>query len=284
MTIPEIRIQDTINLPVLGIGTWEMGGRSTPDTSEDKKWLHALEFALQSGITHIDTAAIYGGGHAEKLVGEAIKPFKRNELLITTKVSGNQLQFEDVLRSAKASLKRLNTDYIDLFLLHWPNASVPLSQTMSAINKLMDDAIIRHFGVSNFPVQLMQEIKFYTDAPIITNQIEYNLFTRNSGAHNQAMETEIIPYCQKNGISITAWRPMMKGHDHAPTHPLLLALAEKYGKTPFQIGLNWLVNKPLMLAIPKMSSEEHILQNIEALQFQMEAEDLEALQAIDTSK
>lgn len=278
--IPEIVIQNQLTLPVLGLGTWEMGGRQKADTSEDKKWLHAIDFAIGNGIKHIDTAAIYGAGHAEKLVGEAIKNHDRNKLFITTKVSGDTLQFNDVLRSAAASRKRLGIDQIDLFLLHWPNAKVPLSQTMSAINKLLEDKTIRYFGLSNFPVKLLREVAFYTEAPIITNQVEYNLFTRNKASYNQNIESEVIPYCHKSGISITAWRPVLKGDSNTLTHPLVQALATKYNKTAFQIALNWLISKPLMLAIPKMTSEAHILENIEAVKFIMEAEDILALDGI----
>ncbi len=268
--IPEILIHNTVSMPVLGLGTWEMGGRQAPELSEDKKWIEAIETAIGYGIKHIDTAAIYGAGHTEQLVGEAIRNFKRDQYFITTKVSGDNLQFGEVLRSVKASKNRLGIDQIDLLLLHWPNPATPISQTISAINKLLDDQVIRYFGLSNFPVELIREIGFYTDAPIITNQLEYNLFTRNNASYNQNVESEIIPFCLKNGISITAWRPVMKGKIEASTHHLLVALAQKYNKTPFQIALNWLLSKPLMMAIPKMSSKAHILENIEALSFEMD--------------
>ncbi len=268
--IPEILIHNTVSMPVLGLGTWEMGGRQAPELSEDKKWIEAIETAIGYGIKHIDTAAIYGAGHTEQLVGEAIRNFDRDQYFVTTKVSGDNLQFGEVLRSVKASKNRLGVDQIDLLLLHWPNPAVPVSQTMSAVNKLLDDKTIRYFGLSNFPVKLIREIGYYTDAPIITNQVEYNLFTRNTASYNQNIESEIIPYCLKNGISTTAWRPVMKGKTEASGHPLLITLAQKYDKTPFQIALNWLLNKPLMMAIPKMSSKAHILENIEALSFEMD--------------
>lgn len=268
--IPEINIQNTLSLPVLGLGTWEMGGRHTPDKQDDAKWIAAIELAIASGIRHIDTAAMYGGGHTETLVGQAMRNFKRSEVFVTTKVSGDQLQFSELLRSVNTSKNRLKTDQIDMLLIHWPSPSVPLEQTMSAINKLFDDKLIRYFGLSNFPVKLIHEAGFCTDAPIITNQLEYNLFTRNNGIYNTAIESEIIPYCLKKGISITAWRPLLKGKEDAEKNPLLKALSEKYNKTVFQLMLNWLVNKPLTMAIPRMSSPEHLHQNIEALQFKLE--------------
>jgi diketogulonate reductase-like aldo/keto reductase len=276
-TIPNIKISNQLSLPVLGLGTWEMGGRHTADKSADTQWIDAMSFAIGQGIRHIDTAAIYGGGHTEQLVGEAIRNFDRSHLWITTKVSGDNLQFNEVLRSANASCKRLKIDQIDLFLLHWPNPAVPLSQTLSAINKLLDDGRIKHFGLSNFPVELMKEVGFFTDAPILTNQIEYNLFTRNNASYNRPVEAEIIPYCLKNGISITAWRPVLKGSTEQLQLPLVQSLCQKYDKTPFQIALNWLLSKPQMMAIPKMTSEKHILENIAATQFTMDESDLLAL-------
>lgn len=280
MTIPEITIQNRVTLPVLGLGTWEMGGRHQADRTEDNKWIDAISFAISQGIRHIDTAAIYGDGHTEKLVGQAIRSFDRKDMFITTKVSGDRLQFGEVLRSAEASCKRLGIQQIDLFLLHWPNPSVPLGQTMSAVNKLLEDKVIQNFGLSNFPVELIRELAFYTDAPIITNQIEYNLFTRNNSSYNRNVESEIIPYCHKKGISVTAWRPVMKGDDSHAKHPVLEALCRKYQKTSFQIALNWLLSKPLMMAIPKMSTQAHILENIEAAKFSMSDEDIKALDAL----
>lgn len=282
-SIPTVRINDELSLPVLGLGTWGMGGNYRPDSSSDRYWIDAISMAIEMGITHIDTAAMYGSGHTERLIGEAIRQFDRKKLFITTKVAGNKLQFADVLRSAEASCRRLKTDHIDLFLIHWPNPAIPLGQTMSAINKLAEDQLIRWFGVSNFPVNLMREAELFSELPLITNQVEYNLFTRNNGRYNTQIETEIIPYCLKKGISITAWRPLMKGDATNLQHPIMEALSKKYDKTAFQIALNWLIQKPLMLTIPKMSQKTHIQQNIEALHFRMEEADYRQLDTIRDS-
>jgi diketogulonate reductase-like aldo/keto reductase len=278
MHIPQVKINENLQLQVLGLGTWEMGGRHTPDTSDDKKWIDAIVFCIEQGIRHIDTAAIYGGGHTERLVGQAVNQFPRNDVFVTTKVSGDQLQFSEVLKSVHNSRRRLKLDQIDMLLLHWPNPRIPLSQTMSAVNKLLEDGVIRYFGLSNFPVELIREAMLFTDAQIVTNQVEYNLLRRNDGSYNRAVEDEIIPWCQKNNISITAWRPMVKGKDLGG-YKLIAQLAQKYEKTPHQIALNWLINKPMMIAIPKMSSPQHIIQNIEATQFRMDSEDYRQLDA-----
>ncbi|MDP3462530.1 MAG: aldo/keto reductase [Bacteroidales bacterium] len=278
--IPEINILNKISFPRLGIGTWEMGGKQKADTSEDSKWIDAIGFALQSGIRLIDTAAIYGAGHTEELVGQAIKGHERSKLLITSKVSGDTLKHDQVLRSAEQSLKNLDTPYLDLFLLHWASPGVPLGDTMKAVNRLLEEKTIRFFGLSNFPVQLISEVMSKTDAPVVTNQIEYNVFTRNRGSYNTNMESEIIPYCLQHNMFITAWRPLMKGDANRAGHKLLQELSAKYSATPFQIALNWLVNKPQMIAIPKMSSQGHILENIAALQLQMEPADHQLLDEI----
>lgn len=275
--IPKIQINNELSLPVLGLGTWEMGGSHQADKTQDSHWIDAISNALDMGITHIDTAAMYGNGHTERLVGEAIKAFDREKLFITTKVAGNKLQFSEVIRSAESSLRRLNIDQIDLLLLHWPNPSVPISQTISAINMLAEEGRIKWFGLSNFPVNLMREIEYYTDLPILTNQLEYNLFTRNNGRYNENVESVIIPYCLSKGISITAWRPVLKGSSQELQHPVIKDLCDKYDKTAFQIALNWLANKPFTLSIPKMSSKEHLAENIAAVQFKMEEEDYQLL-------
>ncbi|MCK9453023.1 MAG: aldo/keto reductase [Bacteroidales bacterium] len=277
MKIPEITIQNTFKMPTLGIGTWEMGGRQSADTSEDEKFIKAIRFALENGIRHIDTAENYANGHTEEVVGNAIKGFEREKLLITSKVSEENLGYKNLLRSAENSLKRLQTDYLDLYLLHHPNPDVPLSETMKAINELIEKRLIRNFGLSNFPVNLVAEVMQLTNSPIITNQLEYNLFTRNNGRITEDVESTIIPFCHENNISITAWRPVLKGEKNALQQPAILEIAEKHRATPMQIALAWLLNKPLMLAIPKMTSEKHILENIAAATIQLSEEEMQVL-------
>lgn len=277
MTIPEITIQNAISMPILGIGTWEMGGRQSPDSSEDDKFVRAIQFALENGIRHIDTAAMYGNGHTEELVARAIKPYNREKLLITSKVSGDQLAYHDVINAAHNSLKRLQTAYLDLYLLHWPNPDVPIQETMKAINELLEQGLIKHFGLSNFSAEQTIEVLQLTDAPVITNQLEYNLFTRNNGRITEDVEASIIPFCLSKGISITAWRPVLKGATNPLQQPLINEIAAKHEATPMQIALAWLLNKPLTLAIPKMTSEKHILENIAATAIKLDTNEMELL-------
>lgn len=280
MTIAELNIQNTIRIPKLGLGTWEMGGREKPDYKHDKQWIEAIETALKLGIRHIDTAERYGRGHSEELLGRACKGVNRDKLIITTKVSGENLDYESMLRSAENSLKRLQTGYIDLYLLHWPNPAVAISESMKAIHHLIEQGMIRYFGLSNYSVAEMLDVMAHTDQPIITNQLEYNLLTRNNGRFTKNVEQDIMPFCLHHGISITAWRPLIKGDADGLQRPEVLQLAGKYAKTPMQIALNWLLSKPLMLSIPKMSSRKHMHDNIEALHFSMEAKEYALLDAL----
>ncbi|HOI31909.1 MAG: aldo/keto reductase [Bacteroidales bacterium] len=280
MSIPEILVQKHMSLPKLGIGTWEMGGRHNPDKSEDQKFIHALRFALDQGIRHIDTAEMYGNGHTEELVAKAIQGFDREKLLITSKVSGDHLAYQDVIEAAHNSLKRLQTDYIDLYLLHWPNPEVPVEETMKAINELLEQGKIRNFGLSNFSAAQTEEILRWTDEPIITNQLEYNLFTRNNGRITEDVEAAIIPFCLSKGISITAWRPLMKGAFNPMQQPLINEIAARREATPMQIALAWLLYKPLMLAIPKMTSEKHILENIAATNIILDKQEMRLLDGL----
>ena len=277
MMIPEITIQDTINMPILGIGTWEMGGRQSPDKSEDDKFVRAIQFALENGIRHIDTAAMYGNGHTEELVAKAINAFEREKLFITSKVSGDQLAYHDVVNAAHNSLKRLQTTYLDLYLLHWPNPDVPIEETMKAINELLEQGLIKHFGLSNFSAEQTKEVLKWTDSPIITNQLEYNLFTRNNGRITEDVEASIIPFCLSKGISITAWRPVLKGATNPLQQPIINEIAAKHEATPMQIALAWLLNKPLTLAIPKMTSEKHILESIAAAAIKLDTNEMALL-------
>lgn len=277
MKIPEITIQNSFEIPKLGIGTWEMGGRQNPDKSDDVMFINAIRFALENGIRHIDTAEMYGNGHTEELVANAIKGYAREKLLLTSKVSGENLGYKALLNAAKNSLKRLKTDYLDLYLLHWPNPDVPLAESMKAINELLEKGLIRNFGLSNFPVDLVKEVMQLTDAPIITNQLEYNLFTRNNGRITEDAESRIIPFCLENNISIMAWRPVLKGAKNALQQPSITEIAERHNATNMQIALAWLLNKPLMLAIPKMTSEKHILENIAAASIRLSEVEMQVL-------
>ncbi len=266
-----------VKIPILGIGTWGMGGKYERNTTHDKEEILAIRTAVKLGMTHIDTAEVYGKGHAEELVAEAIQGFDRKKLFIVTKVSQEHLRHDDVIFAAKASLKRLKTNYIDLYLIHGPNLSIPLKETMKAMDHLVENKLVRFIGVSNFSVKEMKEAQSHSKNKIVANQIEYNLLVRNKGMWTTNMESEIIPYCQKNNIMVIAYRPIAKGELAKPGFEVLDKLSKKYKKTQAQIAINWLISKKNVITIPKSTHIEHLKENLGAIGWKMDFEDIKKL-------
>lgn len=263
-------------LPVLGLGTWLMGGRYTHDPfNDDARDVAAIKVAIEMGITHIDTAEIYAGGHAEELVGQAIRDFDRSKLFITSKVSGDNLSYDRVMASARESLERLGIDQLDLYLIHWPNSGFEIKETMRAMDDLVLQGLIMHIGVSNFNAQEMVEaqaaLRQAQGKPgglrIVNNQINYSLPARG---HEQA---GTLDFAAKNNILITAYRPLAKGEFSHTEEKILKKLAEKYQKTPLQIALNWVINKPNIVALVKTSNIDHLKEDLGALGWELERED-----------
>ncbi len=271
-----ITLNDGARLPALGFGTWEMGGRMEKDDSQDDRFIHAVKTAVEVGFTHIDTAEMYGNGHTETIVARAIKDVQRDALFITSKVRRENLAYADVHKACENSLERLGTDYLDLYLVHHPNPEIPVKETFKALDELVDKGKIHRYGVSNFNVDQMEEARQYAKHPIIANQIEYNLRTRNNGVFTQDMEKEIIPYCLKNNILVMAWRPLVKG-DLNRENEILQKLSEKYRCTPNQLAIAWLINKPQHATIAKATSEDHIRENFAAADIELEAKDIKSL-------
>ena len=267
------RLASTTKIPVIGLGTWAMGGERETGTSHDNEDIHAIRTAIELGMSHIDTAEMYGRGHSEELVGEAISGFDRKGLFITTKVSPEHLRYNDVIASAKASLRRLRTEYIDLYLIHTPNPEIPIKETMETFDFLVESGLIRHIGVSNFSVQQMKEAQTCTQNKIVANQIEYNLLARNQGMLTRNMESKIIPYCQENDIVVIAWCPLARGRLVRSGFKILDELTEKYGKTRAQISINWLISQKSVVTIPKASTVKHLKENLGAIGWSLNKED-----------
>lgn len=247
-----------LSLPI-GLGTWRMGGGFwTPDYSHDKEYIDVIRYAIEKGINLIDTAEMYGGGHAEELVGEAIKDFDREKLIIITKVWPSHLRYEQVLNSAHASLKRLKSDYIDLYLIHWPNPEVDLNETFRAMNKLVEEGVVRCIGVSNFSVDLLKEVP----TRIEVNEIEYSVY-------HLSPEDDVIPYCEERGIKVIAYSPL--GQGRASNDKRLAEIGKKYKKTAVQVALNYLLKRSI--PIPKASKKSHVDELIEATKFELSEED-----------
>jgi diketogulonate reductase-like aldo/keto reductase len=266
-----------VNLPVLGFGTLRIGGTIVADQRYDRENVLAIKTAIRFGMTHIDTAEGYGNGHAEELIGTAIQDFDRKELFITTKVKPQHLRYRHVISAARRSLERLGTDYIDLYLIHAPNPYIPIKETMEAMDHLIENSLVRFIGVSNFSVEQLKEAQEVAKSEIVANQIEYNLLIRNSGQLTTNMESEIIPYCQENGIMIIAYRPLAKGILAKPGIKMLDDIAKKYDKTPAQVAINWLISKPHTVAITKASEIKHIQENLGAIGWRLSREDIHKL-------
>ena len=268
--VPWKSLKNGFAIPVLGQGTWRMGGVDTPDTSNDDADIAAIRRGIATGLCHIDTAEMYAGGHAEELVGIAMKGqgIRRADYFLTDKVWKTHLRYDDVLRAAEASLKRLGTDYIDLYLIHQVNPDVPEEETIRAMNRLKREGVIRHIGVSNFSEERLKRAQAASDAPIVANQLHYNLRIR------EIEQCGLLDYCRSQDIMVIAWRPL-RGLDLAL--PLIVTLAEKYGKTPSQIALNWLLCQENVVTITKAANPLHLAENMGALGWALEKEDAKRL-------
>ncbi len=257
--------EPTVKKIKIGLGTFGSGKGPS-----DKKYINFLKAAIKIGITNIDTAEVYGNGRAEKLVGESIKGFKRKKLFITTKVWETNLKYGDAINSAKNSLKRLNTEYIDLYLIHRPNPKISLKETIKAMDFLVKKKMVRHMGVSNFSLKLLKEAQSYTKNKIVVNQVEYNLLKRKP-------EEGLLDYCQKNDILLVAYRPLMKGLLIKRGFKILDNLSKKYNKTQAQISLNWLISKENVAVIPRTISISHLKDNLGAIGWKLSNEDYNKL-------
>lgn len=249
-------------MPVLGLGTWRMG----EDERERGREADALRYGLDLGFSLIDTAEMYGDGGAEEVVAEAIRG-RRDQVVIVSKVYPYNASRRAAIEACARSLTRLNTDYIDVYLLHWPG-SVPLEETFAVFQDLREAGKIRDFGVSNFDLDLMQEARRRDGEQVATNQIYYNLAQRNA-------EWALLPWQRRQGIPVMAYSPFDQGR--LLDDPELAEVAERHGATPAQVALAWLLGQEGMVTIPKSSSPERVKENHGALELLLTEEDRTAL-------
>ncbi|MBU2575703.1 aldo/keto reductase [Patescibacteria group bacterium] len=272
MTIPTKQLKGGFSIPVFGIGTWNMGGRfeRNPD-NDDARDIAAIQKAIEQGITHIDTAEVYAEGKSEEIVGKAIAKYDREKLVIVSKVFLEHMHYNDVIAACEASLKRLQTDYLDLYLLHRHDPHTPLEETMDAMNKLKERALIRNIGLSNFTVEAHKQATQYASTPIVATQVHYNLKSR------EPKRAGVLDYCQQNDTLLIAWRPIEKGALAESGIPVIDELCEKYNKTPAQIAINWLISQKNVVTISKSSNFEHLKENLGAVGWEMEQEDVKRI-------
>ncbi|MFD1985256.1 aldo/keto reductase [Mesorhizobium newzealandense] len=247
-------------IPVLGQGTWKMG----EDLRRRADEVSALKLGLDLGITLIDTAEMYASGGAEEVVAEAIAG-RRDETFLVSKVLPSNASRAGVQRACENSLKRLRTDRIDLYLLHWPG-SVPLAETVAAFEALKEAGKIRHWGVSNFDTDEMEELVGLPEGGNVqTNQVLYNLVRRG-------LEFDLAPWSRQRGIPLMAYSPVEQGA--LARNARLDAIAARNNATPAQIALAWVMHQEGVIAIPKASSLEHVRQNFAALDIELLPQDI----------
>ncbi len=250
-------------VPVLGQGTWYMGDHANRRASE----IATLREGLDLGLNLIDTAEMYGDGAAEELVGEAIAG-RRDEVFLVSKVLPSNASRNGTIAACERSLRRLGTDRIDLYLLHW-RGRTPFAETIEAFERLQDAGKIRHWGVSNMDVRDMQEIDRAAGGhAVATNQVLYNLTRRG-------IEWDLLPQAQKRGLPLMAYSPIEQGR--LAHYPEVQDIADRHGVTPAQVALAWVLRQQGVIAIPKASKVEHVRLNRAALDLKLTAEDLAEL-------
>lgn len=259
------------DVPIIGMGTWMIEGR-TKDGAE--RALEAMRLGIDLGMTHIDTAEMYGNGRAEELVAEALDGQRENVFLVS-KVLPTNASYDRTLKACQRSLKRLKTDFIDLYLLHWPSSQYRVEETMRAMEKLVDDGMIKFIGVSNFDVHQLREaqhaLKKYK---IACNQVLYHLAYR-------AIEYELLPYCTQNEIAIVGYSPFGHGNFPKPLSKggkVLGEIAKIHNCTVHQVVLNFLTRDSNMFTIPKAANPDHVRDNSGAVgNWQLTDEDIAIL-------
>ncbi len=270
MFIETKKLKSGFELPVFGFGTWTVGGREERDPdNDDRADINAIKSAIEMGITHIDTAEMYSEGHAEELVGEAIRGFDRSSLIIATKVWHTNLHYQDLINSCRQSLKRLGTDYADIYIIHYPNPSIDIGETMEAMDYLVEKGYIKYIGLSNFSVGQFIEAQKHTENKIVSNQLYYNM------ANRVPAKNGFLEYALENDIMLVAWRPLEKGIFSVAEESIIEKLCKKYGKTGNQIAINWLISQDNVATISKSGSAGHLKENLGALGWKMEKSDIE---------
>lgn len=260
-----------LDIPKIGFGTWKIGGGSFADPSQDARSLAALESAIQLGYTHFDTAEMYANGHSEELLGQAIRASgkKREGFFIATKVLPSHLNYQEVISACHGSLERLGMEYVDLYLIHWPSAGMNLKDSFKALNELVREGRIRHLGVSNFSVSLMQQSQQLSETPLLTNQVPYSLYDRSY------VKNGVLEHCRRNNILVTAYSPVDEGRLRV-SQPLQ-SIAQTHNVTPYQIALAWLVAQPGVITIPMSMNPQHQAENLATVDIHLGADETKIL-------
>ena len=246
-------------IPVLGLGTWNL---------RDEQCKTVIKQALELGYNHIDTAWMYAN---QRVIGDALREIGavRSELYITSKIWHTHLRYDEVHSQFDECLADLQTDYVDLLLVHHPgDGTVPMAETLSAFNEIHDAGRARSIGISNFSIEQVDQARALSQAPITNNQVEYH-------AHNQ--DEDLLQHCQALQIPLTAHRPLAVGE--IVGDPVLGGIGSKHGKTAAQVALRWLLQKGLIV-IPKASSDPHLRENLDLFDWELTLEEMETINTL----
>ncbi len=245
-------------MPAIGYGTMELPQRGA----------ELVAYAIQIGYRLIDTARKYG---TKEKVGEGIRAsgIAREELWVTTKVTELDAREADFLRSAETSLKAMRLDYVNLLLVHWPQPKVPFSETLGALAKAKRSGITRHIGVSNFTLAMLEEAVHLCPEPLVTNQIEY---------HAYLPQDRMLAALKRHGMILTAYCPMARGK--LLDDPVIGAIAKAHGKTIGQVSLRWLIQQPMVAAVPRPLEEEHIREDLDVFDWSLSDDEMRSISAL----
>jgi diketogulonate reductase-like aldo/keto reductase len=256
--VPQLHVHN-IDIPVLGLGTWRLSGQAC---------YQAVAAALACGYRHLDTASAYGN---EVEVGSAVRDsrLRRSDLFVTTKIWRDDLNKAALLRSAEQSLARLGLDYVDLLLIHWPNAEIPLGETMAALADAKRQALTRSIGVSNFPAALLEQAWQVTSEPLVANQSEY---------HPRLDQQVLLAACRRHKMAFTSYCPLGRGQLFFD--PVITGIAASHRKTPAQVILRWHIQQPGVTAVPKSATPARIAENLQIFDFELSDFEMSAILAL----
>ncbi|WP_436924787.1 aldo/keto reductase [Halosimplex amylolyticum] len=251
--VPTKTLPSGDELPRLGFGTWDIGGETVKE---------GVRTALDAGYTHVDTAEGYKN---EAEIGDVLAEYDRDEIFLTSKVLSKNLNYDSLIESCRDSLERLGTDYLDLYLIHWPNPAVSLRESLDAMATLHDEGLVKNVGVSNFSAYQLSCAHHISDVPIAVNQIEF---------HPWFQRPDLVEYCRETDTVVEAAAPL--GRTEVFEDDVVQDLADQYDKNPAQIALKWAIERDIV-ALPKSSSPEHIRSNFDLFDWSIDDEDLAAL-------
>lgn len=262
----QVTLKNGIQVPAIGQGTWYLGDHEETRSRE----IEAIQAGVDAGMTLIDTAEMYGNGRSESLVGEAIRPFDRSKLFLVSKVLPNHAGRRDMRKSLEVSMKRIGTDYLDLYLYHW-RGNIPLEETVSCLEKLKEEGLIREWGVSNFDIDDMEELeRIDRKKHCLVNQVLYHTGSRG-------IEFSLLPWMRKHQITLMSYCPLAQGGSlkrNLMNNPVLEQIAKEYDATVPEVMLAWNIRDGHTIAIPRSSRKEHTLSNAAADNLTLSQEDL----------